>query len=215
MAAAHSQLSTVPRLVVAAVVLVYSCAASVPLQGQTAAAHDPAKTKGSTECVRFKSPGRLLSGTDFRVALPRVLEFQLKADRAWNFGWRLRVTLRGDETDYMWVVTPPFHTAPHLFLGASYGVTTRESVQFERNHRFVLTREDYDRALKIYEDWSTGRTDADVSRDRLGQLRTGTLRLTITNYSIAKRVRVTDGVEIDALEWIEFEGDACVPRVPG
>jgi hypothetical protein len=47
-------------------------------------------------------------------------------------------------------------------------------------------------------DWAAGRTDADVSRDRRGQLQTGTLRLTITNSSIGKRVRVADGVEIDA-----------------
>jgi len=211
MAAANAQLSPYPRLFVAAAVVGCFVAGSVPLQGRTTA-QNPATTNASTECVRFKSPNRLPSGTDFRVPLPRGLEFKLKADRAWNFGWGLAVGLRGEETDYMWVVTPPFQTAPHLFLGASYGVTTRESVQFERNHWFVVTPEDYDRALRIFEDWSTGRTDAEMSRDRRAQLRTGTLRLTITNYRIGKRARIADAVEIDVLEWIEFEGEACVPR---
>jgi len=78
----------------------------------------------------------------------------------------------------------------------------------------VLTPEDYERARRIYTDWREGRTDAAALRDRRGELATGTLRLEITNSIIRESVRVADDVTIDAFNWIEFEGEACVPQPP-
>jgi hypothetical protein len=77
----------------------------------------------------------------------------------------------------------------------------------------VLTPEDYDRALGIYEDWAAGRTDADVSRDRRGQLQAGTLRLN-TNSSIGSGSELRMVSKSTLLEWVEFEGNACVPELP-
>jgi hypothetical protein len=162
-----------------------------------------------TECVPFASKGKVRAGTDFRIPLPRGLEFELLPME--QSGWSIRVGQSAGVIDYMWVVTPPYQTAPHVQIGAGYGLTARESAQIERHLRFVVTHEDYERARGLFTDWSEGRLETEVFQKHRAELRTGTLRLKITDFAIGAPVN-TEDPENDVLDWIAFEGEACVPR---
>lgn len=155
------------------------------------------------DCTPFSSRGRLAEGADFRLALPRDLFVHLRAEGA--FGWAISVQDRDGKEDFMWVVSPPFQSAPHRQIGPVYGLTARESAQFERRLRFVLTSEDYVRARRLYWQWRSGESTAEEMNLRRQQFRVGTLRLKLTNFSVREGVKT-------AFNWIEFEGEACVPQ---
>jgi hypothetical protein len=159
----------------------------------------------SAHCVRFSSPPRIAAGTDFRVQLPRHLEVRLEPNG--QGGWHIKVVGQG-KTDFVWVVSPPFQTAPQLVIGAAYGVTAQQSAEMERWLRFVPTRAEYERALKVYEAWRTGQLQSHLAWDWLqgGDLETGTLHIKITDFGLQDRS--------GSLAWIEVEGEACVPSGP-
>ena len=87
-------------------------------------------------------------------------------------------------------------------IGNSYGYRAKESVQIERNLRFVLTEQDYQQALQIVETQPAG----PEKMGRLERLGRGVLTLKVTSYSLRS---VGDH---DGLNWIEFEGRACIAR---
>jgi hypothetical protein len=149
------------------------------------------------ECVDISSRGRLRSDSEFAGRLPRGLELHLSPGEI--AGWDLSITRKGSRDDFMWVVTPPFRTAPQRMIGAGYGMTAAQSVQFDRELRFVLNQRDYNAALKVYE--SELASESKMAKFRaLGK---GLLMLRFTGHKTA-----ADG----SLEWIEFTGRACVPR---
>ncbi|MCU0251868.1 MAG: hypothetical protein MUE61_16835 [Vicinamibacterales bacterium] len=162
------------------------------------------------ECVTFASHGRLQHGLDFSVPLPRGLELRLSSERAvddLSDSWDILVKEALGTEDFLWVVSPPFRTAPHRMIGAGYGLTARESVQIQRDLRFVLNRAAYEAAVKIVETEPAG-TAKMAALERLGQ---GTLTVRITGYEVHEGIKHSWGTS-DGLEWIEFEGRACVPR---
>jgi len=155
----------------------------------------------SDDCVRFESPARFVAGTSFRAALLRGLEFRL------SDGWQLTVGPVDEPTmDYLWVVSPPLQTAPHLMIGPGYGLTARESARIQRPLRFVLTRPDYDAARVAIDLQSPEET-----LKRLDQLGRGRLSFVITDFHV-RDVTLPDGRQADAFDWISFRGEACVPR---
>jgi hypothetical protein len=157
------------------------------------------------DCVTFRSEERLRAGTAFSAPLPHGLRLRLVPENgnapALPSVWRITVTSPEGTTDYVWPVSPPFRTAPHLYIGQTYGWTARESVSVERQLRFVLDDRAYEAAVEI----AQGRDPGDVERS-LAQFGRGTLRLKVTGYSLAS------AVEGASLEWITFEGGACVAR---
>lgn len=159
----------------------------------------------STRCVRFSSPRPIAAGTDFRVQLPRHLEVRLEPNG--QGGWYIKVIGQG-KTDLVWVVSPPFQTAPQLVIGAAYGVTSQQSAEMERWLRFVPTAAEYEQALKVHEAWRTGQLQPHLALDWLrgGDVEAGTLRIKITDFGLQ------DGS--DSLAWIEVDGEACVPSGP-
>jgi len=158
-------------------------------------------------CVKFSSPGRLSAGTLFKLPVAPDLELRLRPDG--DSGWQVTVgPRRGGSADYLWVVSPPFQTAPHRVIGAAYGVTARQSAQLERRFRFVLNAADYETARKIVNTEQAGETKL-ATLNALGR---GTMRLRITDFRIREHVRNRAGAGIDAFEWIRFAGEICVPR---
>lgn len=166
-----------------------------------------ASRRPTINCVKFSSPGRLNAGTLFKVPVAPDLELRLRPDG--DSGWQVTVGPRRDEfADYLWVVSPPFQTAPHRVIGAAYGTTARQSAQLERRFRFVLNAADYETARKVVETEEAGNTKL-ATLNALGR---GTVRLRITDFRIRDDVRNRAGAEIDAFDWIRFAGEICVPR---
>jgi hypothetical protein len=162
------------------------------------------------ECVTFWSHGRLQHGLGFSAPLPRGLELRLSPERAadnLSYSWNILVKEPAGTDDFLWVVSPPFQTAPHRMIGAGYGLTARESVQIQRGFRFVLNQAAYEEAVQIVQ--TEPAVPAKLAKlERLGQ---GILALRITAYELREGIKRWHGTH-DGLEWIEFDGGACVPQ---
>lgn len=166
-----------------------------------------ATTNIPSECIVFSSAGRLMPAESFTVPVMSGLEFRLRPNTPLSDLWTIMVGPTGEESkDFLWIVSPPLRTAPQLMIGNSYGYRAEESVQIERNLRFVLTEQDYQDALQIVETQLAG-PEKMARLERLGQ---GVLTLKVTSYSLREGGR-TPG-ERDGLNWIEFEGRACIGR---
>jgi len=140
----------------------------------------------------------------------RNLEFRLSPHFARDqkpHGWSISVGPVAEAGDFLWVVSPPYQTAPQRIIGAGYGLTAAESVQIQRQLYFVLDQSDYDRAAAIVE----REPASDTKREKIARLGKGSLDLSITRYKVRTNIKTPSGA-IDGLEWIEFEGRACVPR---
>jgi len=150
-------------------------------------------------CLSFASAGRLLSGRSYVAQLPRGLELHLRSGDD-DYGWDMTVTRPGGTTDYMWVVSPPYRTAPQRKIGPGYGLTASESASLDRDLRFVLNDLEYAAAVKIV-------NDEPASAEKMAKIEAmGRGRLSIHVDRFALRPNAP------ALDWIEFTGEACVPR---
>jgi len=166
------------------------------------------KTKApesSEDCVRFSSHGRLPMGKSYVASLPRGLKLRLAEDGA--FGWNISVEpANGSGENYAWVVTPPFQTAPHMKIGPGYNLTARQSVRIERVYRFVLSQDDYRSAVQ-----AADREPGDRLYEEIERLGKGSLTLQVTRFGV-RMVNAPEIGRMEALRWVEFRGEACVPR---
>ena len=153
-------------------------------------------------CVPFETPSRVLARDSFTAPIDKGLEFRLRPEPAGT--WNITVGPAGTPLDYLWVVSPPFQTAPHRQIGRGYNLSATESAQLSpRRFRFVTTAQEYDEALSFVDrtrrDTSAGVTLRDF--EKKGQ---GTLELWITGYGLS---------DADAaLSWIRVRGNACQPQ---
>lgn len=166
----------------------------------------PAQPSLPKDCAPFTSGGRLRYDQSSAIDLLLGFELRLSSDGVW--GWDISIGRKGQSRDYMWVVSPPFVTArAHVLIGPGYGLQAKDSVGFERMLRFALNDSDYAEARRI----ATGQRDPEPGDlERLGQ---GTLRLKVTSFA-TRKVPNEPFINDEALEWIEFVGEACVPRQP-
>ncbi|HEV3484445.1 MAG TPA: hypothetical protein VG106_03490, partial [Vicinamibacterales bacterium] len=105
-----------------------------------------AQERVNENCVTFESSGRLRRGASFRKGVSPGLEFRLTARKDGVPGWYISVGPVDEAEDYLWLVSPPLQTAPHLVVGPAYGLSAHESATLTpRRFRFVLTRVEYDR----------------------------------------------------------------------
>ena len=154
-------------------------------------------------CVDFTSHGRLRRGESFRTDVGGGLEFRLTDEGP--AGWMISVGPKRTAHDYLWPVSPPLQTAPHLFIGPAYGQQPHRSAQMTpRKFRFVLTRAEYDRVVAAIEKGRSGHQSTITAAD-LERMGRGTLVLRITGHAL-----VPAG---DELEWITFRGTACGPHL--
>jgi hypothetical protein len=170
-------------------------------------AAQPSPPSPPMDCAPFTSGGKLRHGQSFSTGLPLGYELRLSSDGVW--AWDISIGRKGGKfRDYMWVVSPPFETGrAHALIGPGYGLQARDSVGFERRLRFALNDTDYEAALKMVRG---ERLSEPGDFERLGQ---GTLRLKVTSFE-TRKVPNEPFINDEALEWIEFVGEACVPRQP-
>jgi hypothetical protein len=166
-----------------------------------------ARTSRESQCVQFRSPGRLIANTPFTVALPRGLWLRLLPQG--QQGWLLNVNPPDGAVDYIWPVSPPFRTAPHLFIGPAYGTSAAESVRLHRELRFVLS----DTGYRVAADAAEGSDPKDVET-AIARYGKGRLRVTITGFAMSPTGDARTG-RYDRLRWVTFTGEACVPQRAG
>ena len=157
------------------------------------------KAPSSMRCVEFATEDRLNAGESFTAPLERALEFRLKASDQTGL-WLIGLGPRNSPDDYLWIASPPFQTAPHLQIGAGYGLTAEQSVSMSpRRLRFVTSDDAYERALAMYD---RARTQVGITAKDFEALGEGTLELSITGFDAAR----------EELAWIRVKGRACQPR---
>jgi hypothetical protein len=185
------------RILVAACVL--ACEASATGQPRAATPR---------ECVTFGAE-RLRLGVNFERPLPHGLVFRMVSEgTSTPSQWVLKVTPHDKPfDDFMWMVSPPWQTAPQRVIGPSYGLTIRESMAIRRALRFVLSDNDYAQARAVYEAVSRGETVGVL--EQLQALGKGTVDIEVTGYGIQKS---SDGAVADTVDWITFKAVACVPQ---
>jgi hypothetical protein len=164
--------------------------------------------RARADCVTFRSTERLPAETAFSVRLPHRLSLRLVPQRKHgpmlSGVWKIEVNPPEGITDFIWPVSPPFQTAPHLYIGETYGWTAQESVGVERQLRFVVDENDYEAAAAAAQRRDPGEVERSIA-----QFGKGTLRLVVTGFSVA---HASNGTPHVPLEWITFRGEACVPR---
>ena len=162
--------------------------------------------RAAVHCVTFQTPSRLPAGESFAAPLGNGLEFSLVSDGDTETGghWDIRVMPTEEAGDYVWVVSPPYQSAPHRQIGRGYNLTASQSARLSpRRLRFVTSPREYDEATKLAE---TAMTDAraGITIEHIVSKGQGTLSLWITGFGVATGK--------DALTWITVRGRACQPR---
>lgn len=151
------------------------------------------------ECVDFETPPRLVSGASYRAPIGNDLEFRLSAEAPG--GWAISVGPIGSLDDYLWIVSPPFRTAPHRYIG-----TEESSPRLSpRRFQFVTSKTEYERAAALV-DIATRNPGKGIGVKDIEQAGRGTLQLWITDSGVNQ----ADG----SLEWIAVRGRACVAQGP-
>lgn len=171
-----------------------------------AGAGQAAERSRPTECVKIERSEKLMAGQSFSFGLPGGFRFDLTAsdEGAWDIAV---VDPKTPDVDYMWVVSPPYQTAPQRMIAASYGQTAAENASFTRQLRFVLTAHDH----KTMFDLLAARAPSDRILESVDGLTTGTLALDVTGFETRTFTR-ENGTSYEGFAWITFVGEACVPR---
>jgi hypothetical protein len=155
-------------------------------------------------CVSFETPSRVLAGESFTTPIGKGLEFRLRAERAGIWIWNITVGPTATRLDYLWVVSPPFQTAPHRQIGPGYNLSAPQSAQLSpRRFRFVTTPQEYDDAVALVERAGRDPAAAVTFRD-FEKKAPGTLELWITGSGLSDAD--------DAPTWVTLRGNACQPR---
>jgi HEAT repeats len=151
------------------------------------------------ECVDFETPPRLATGASFKAPIGSGLEFMLSAEAPG--GWAISVGPIGSLDDYLWIVSPPFRTAPHRYIG-----TEESSPGFSpRRFQFVTSKTEYERAAALV-DIATRNPGKGIGIKDIEQAGRGSLLLSITDSGR----NAADG----SLEWIAVRGRACIAQGP-
>jgi hypothetical protein len=110
----------------------------------------------------------------------------------------------GTNDDYLWVVSPPFRTAPQRQIGAGYNLTAIQSVQLSPRYlRFVQTADQYKAAVRLAEKAQSDSSGAITAED-IRRQGTGSLELWITGFGTDPSKRT--------LAWVSVRGRACRQR---
>ena len=101
-------------------------------------------------CILLSFRGEVSANQAFERTFGDSLFFRL-VPKGEQFGWDIEVVpeRRGEtsQSEYSWVVTPPYHFWNPRYLDASYGMSASEAVRSSpRNFNFVLNEEQYKKA---------------------------------------------------------------------
>lgn len=175
-------------------------------------------------CLRLSFQGEVSAGKSFALEFGEDLAFRLNPEAALG-GWFIEVipkTAGADaDTDYVWVVTPPYHFGNQRYLDTSYGVSPRESVQNSpREFNFVLNDQQYKKAARLVDlaisSHPSSETKSQEQLEREGEeATTALLKLPVATgklWILESRVKdSTGGADSGSIEWIKFKVELRVP----
>lgn len=118
----------------------------------------PRHKRISYQKIEFR--GEVKRGEDFRRPFGRDLMFWLSPNPD-ETGWTIEVCEIVETfcwNDFVWMVSPPFRSYNDRLLDTTYGFTATQAIERSpREFRFVLRREDYDRARWLHQQLNESR----------------------------------------------------------
>jgi hypothetical protein len=146
-------------------------------------------------CHSVTFNGQLSAGEIMEKAIGRDLVFLRAPDhlgpKGELNGWSMTVaTAKAPQDDYIYPASPPLRFNPVQTFGPSYGQSTKASLTYAHEVRFLLNRTDYDclcplltRALWAHNSLKSDEAGNDYVK-ALNSLRTGALTVTVLSYEL-------------------------------
>ena len=171
--------------------------------------------------------GEVTQGQTFRKSVGHGLDFVLTPSSMGGgiTGWIIQVSPHGQTvdpecTDFVWVVTPPYHFQNVRYLDTSYSTTAQEAMRVSaREFQFVLNCADFKTEsrrvdLAIYPS-TASKQEVDDAIAKLGSSPLGKGRLWIKRYRITPGRKSEAGVDLGAIHWIKFKVEIKIPAGAG
>jgi len=171
--------------------------------------------------------GEVSQGQTFRKSIGHGLDFVLtpSSTEDGTTGWTIQVSPQGQTvdpecTDFVWVVTPPYHFQNVRYLDTSYSTTAQEAMRVSpREFQFVLNCADFKTEsrrvdLAIYPS-TASKQEVDDAMAKLGSSPLGRGRLWIKRYRITPGRKAEAGADLGAIHWIEFKVEIRFPAGAG
>ncbi len=175
-------------------------------------------------CILLSFRGEVSANQAFERRFGDTLLFRL-VPKGEQFGWDIEVVPDRpggtSQSEYIWVVTPPYHFWNPRYLDASYGMSASEAVRSSpRNFNFVLNEEQYKKAADLValavtshplsdkrsaEEFQKESQDA---AEALFKFPVAKGRLAILNSSIGT---LQESGKQGFIKWLEFRVDLRVP----
>jgi hypothetical protein len=175
-------------------------------------------------CILISFRSEVSAKQSFERSFGNTLVFRL-VPKGEQFGWDIEVVPERREgtrqSEYIWVVTPPYRGLNPRFLDTSYGTSPSEAVRFSpRDFNFVLNEEQFKKAANLVElaimshpqsDKRSAEEFSKESQDAVGSLFRFPVakgRLTI----LKSRIETSgESGKQGFIKWLEFRVDLRVP----
>jgi hypothetical protein len=175
-------------------------------------------------CILLSFRGEVSANQAFQRKFGDGLLFRL-VPKGEQFGWDIEVVpdRPGDtsQSEYIWVVTPPYHFWNPRYLDASYGMSASEAVRSSpRNFNFVLNEEQYKKAADLVALAVTSHPQSDKRSAEEFEKESQDAAKALFKFPVAKgrliilksRIGTSDeSGKQSFIKWLEFRVDLRVP----
>jgi hypothetical protein len=175
-------------------------------------------------CMLLSFRGEVSANQAFERRLGDGLLFRL-VPKGEQFGWDIEVVpdRPGDssQSEYVWVVTPPYHFWNPRYLDASYGMSASEAVRSSpRNFNFVLNEEQYKKAADVVALAVTSHPQSDKRSTEEFEKESQDAAKALFKFPVAKGrliiLKSRTGTSDESgkqgfIKWLEFRVDLRVP----
>jgi len=174
----------------------------------------------------FTFTGEASEGKSFRKDIGHGLDFVLTPASMGGgiTGWTIEISPQGKPSDpecgdFVWVVTPPYHSYNDRYIDTSYGTTAQEAVHISpREFNFVLVCKDYlkenERVERVLGSYSYSKQEVDEAMAMLGTSPLGKGRMWIEDSKITPGHDSGTGEGLGAIHWIKFKVEIKFPAAP-
>lgn len=179
---------------------------------------------GEALCLRVSFAGEVTEGQTFQRKFGDNLLFRLNPKPA-HFGWTIEIRPQpqnaATDSEYVWVVTPPYRSYNPRDIDTSYGTSAQEAVGYSpRDFNFVLNEEQFNRAGDLVglavmsrpqSDQRTQEEFEKASENAIRDLRAFSVskgRLTILDSHLTAPVGEKDP---GSIKWLKFNVEVQVP----
>jgi hypothetical protein len=177
-----------------------------------------------SQCILVSFSGEVSDGQDFERSFGADLLFRLTS-KGKQEGWDIEVVPQrnGDagNSEYVWVVTPPYRSGNPRYLDTSYGMSAKQAVAASPRHfNFVLNEEQFKKAVGLVDLAIMSRPSSGIRSPQEITREVQKATEALLAFSVAKgRLTIVDSKIESAdekgnpgyLKWLKFKVELRVP----